>query len=225
MASAKARGGMVDNSRVYFRLLGMSLMTSGQLPQHLESESRSAQALLEPNYQNRLRAIGRALDENELHQMVVIDNGDELFLRAYAAKQGEHVTDTFTSESLIQTLRLSISSRGDAGTGPFRSPLRPTGYEDFLRALGHRLDERSATAIVIVECPQYFHVSGQEYIGVAPHVAAVPFAEMYEFPRINKLISEAAARRTDPRAADYPVAKYLDQDPPLRILRTGARLP
>ena len=200
-------------------------MTSSQLPQSTEPAQSDAPDLAAPNYQNRLRVIGRALDEHGLEQAVIVDSGDALILRAYTPSSGEHITETFSNESLMQTLRIAVYSRSDAGTGPFRSPLRPTGYEDFLRALGYRLDERHAAAVVIVECPQYFHVSAQERIGDAARTPLVPFAELYEYPRINSLVNEAVARRSETQEFKYPIVQLVEPDPPLRILRTGARLP
>jgi hypothetical protein len=200
-------------------------MTAGRLPQPTEPEQNSAQDLLAPNYQNRLRVIGRALDEHDLEQAVIVDTGATLILRAYRPTSGANVTETFTNEGLIETLRVAIYARGDSGTGPFRSPLRPTGYEDFLRALGYRLDERNAAGLVVVECPQYFHVSGLERIGDAERTPLVPFAELYEFPRISRLINEAVARRANTEELKNTIVQYVEPDPPLRIIRTGARLP
>lgn len=200
-------------------------MTSGQLPQPTQPEESGSNDLLVPTYQNRLRVIGRALDEHHMEQALIVDFDASMMLRAYSPKEDGFVSETFTDENLIQTLRVAIYARGESGTGPFRSPLRPTGYEDFLRALGYHLDERGASSVVIVECPQYFHVSGHERIGNIAGLTTAPFAEMYEVPKINNMVNEAVARRTETQQLNEPLVQFVEPVPPMRILRTGARLP
>ncbi|MEZ4522754.1 MAG: hypothetical protein R3A46_14075 [Thermomicrobiales bacterium] len=181
-------------------------------------DARVPRQLLEPNYQNRLRIVGRALDENDLEEAVILEIEDGFFLRAHSPARGGYMTETFTDDRLMQTLRVAIYSRGESGSGSYRSPLRPTGYEDFLRALGYRLDRRAANAITIVECSRYFHVSGDERIGDEYQAAMTPFAELLEVPGINHLVNEAIGRRS--RGA---VGRAIDADHPVRIIRTGAR--
>lgn len=200
-------------------------MTSGQLPQPIQPEEPESRELLVPTYQNRLRIIGRAMDEHHLERALIVDFDETLTLRAYSSKEERYISEIFTDEKLIETLRIAIYARGESGTGPFRSPLRPTGYEDFFRALGYQLDQRGASAVVILECPQYFHVSGEERIGDISNLTVAPFADMYEVPTINTMVNEAVARRTESQPGDAPLVRLVDPVPPVRILRTGARLP
>ena len=198
------------------------MTTSKLTPQSTSSDAPPPQ-LLEPCYQNHLRVVGRVLDEHSLDQAVVLEILNGFMLRAYDPNSGEHVSETFTNESLMQTLRVAIYSRGAAGTGHYRSPLRPTGYEDFLRALGYRLDQRRAEAVVIVECSRYFHVSGHERIGDDFQAPLSPFVDLYEVPGINRLVNEAIARRTGELTIGGMAIRNVDPDLPVRIIRPGSR--
>lgn len=200
-------------------------MTSGQLQTLAEPAQVPPEDLLAPSYQNRLRVVGRTLDEHRLDRAVILDIGEDLVLRAYAPERDEYIVEHFAGADLTKAMRDAIYARGGAGTEGFNSPLKPTGYEDFLRALGHSLDRRHATAVTIVECPNYFHVSGQERIGDASNAPVAPFAEQYEVPRISNLLNDAKARRAGVRQLPQPIVRYGDPDVPLRILHTGARLP
>ncbi len=198
-------------------------MTTGQLTPTPQSADPAGRHLLQPTYQNRLRVIGRALDEHELEQALIVELDETLLLRAYNAGEETFVSETFTDERLLQTLRMAVYARGQSEATPYRSPLHPTGYEDFLRALGHRLDERGAEAVVIVECPKYFQVSGRELLGNIPNLPTTPFAEMYEVPKVNNLVNEAVSRRADPGSFDAPLIQFVEPIQPTRILRTGSR--
>src|SRR5690606_41734288 len=65
----------------------------------------------------------------------------------------------------------------------------------FLRARGSGLDPRGPGGFAIIECARYIHVSGLERIGTEDDAAMVPFAHLYEAPKVNSLVNEAISRR------------------------------
>jgi DNA-binding NarL/FixJ family response regulator len=124
--------------------------------------SHIPQERLQPTYQNRLRAIGRQLDMYGFYTVSIIEVKGGFLVRAQ--KQRSRLPQTF--EFLNRDFpRLVASAIHDDLTGddkPFhQSELTPTGYEDLLRAIGYKLDQMSAEAIVLTELEEMFVVAGR----------------------------------------------------------------
>lgn len=172
-------------------------MVSARQPATLiEADESPARHLFEVTYQNRLRVVGRVLDNWRLDQAVVVEVDKGILLRAHDAHTGEQFAEMLLDENLTEAMETAMSERGRAAQPlPASTALHPTGYEDFLRALGFRLDRQRAQSIVIVECPRFFHVSGLEAVGPEDQPALTPFSSFYEVPKVNALVNEAVARR------------------------------
>lgn len=119
------------------------------------------ECLLEANYQNHLRAIGRHLDTYGLRRINVLQVDGGFIVRATPAHSRETETLEFIDEQFPQLLAVAATDRGE---GERReqpvSKLIPTGYEDFLRALGYRLDQHAAEAVTISELDELAVVGG-----------------------------------------------------------------
>lgn len=172
-------------------------MATARLPHDLTPAERlPIGQLFEPTHQNRLRVAGRALDERGLELAAVLDLGDAVLIRGYDPATGELVAEILPDADLHEAMHALI--HGPRHSGPAvntTTALRPTGYEDFLRALGYRLDHQGTRGFAIIECARYIHVSGLERIGTEDDAAMVPFAHLYEAPKVNSLVNEAISRR------------------------------
>jgi hypothetical protein len=177
--------------------------------------------LFEATYQNRLRVVGRVLDDWRLDQAVVIEIDDGILLRAHDTHTGERHAEVLLDENLTDAMEAAMSDRGRSGQPlPASTALRPTGYEDLLRALGFRLDRQRAQSVVIVECPRFFHVSGLEAVGPEDEAALTPFSTFYEMPKVNALVNEAVSRR---RGATLFGGPSIDIAELGRVVRSGSR--
>jgi hypothetical protein len=186
----------------------------------LEPDESPARHLFEVTYQNRLRVVGRVLDNWRLDQAVIVDVDNGILLRAHDAHTGGQLAEMLLDENLTDAMETAIAERGRAGQPlPASTALHPTGYEDFLRALGFRLDRQRAQSIVIVECPRFFHVSGLEAVGPEEQAALTPFSAFYEVPKVNALVNEAVSRR---RGATLFGGPSIDLTQLGRVMHSGA---
>jgi hypothetical protein len=75
----------------------------------------------------------------------------------------------------------------------------PTGYEDFLRALGYELDQRKAEAITVTEFDGVVAVGCVALVSRDGRVGFGPFQELLSQEDIRKLLDAAFRRRGRPR--------------------------
>lgn len=79
---------------------------------------------------------------------------------------------------------------------PHYEPSRlPTGYEDFLCALGHRLDTKGAMAITVTELGQSIAVGGVAPLSGYCDVTMEPFHMVARPDDVARLLDEARRRR------------------------------
>lgn len=163
--------------------------------------------LLELSYQNRLRVIGRFIDESELHSITLIEVAQGFVLRASRAGEPWPIAIELGDRKISELMRRSIGARGEGEIERESRELLPTGYEDMLRALGHELDQRIAESVVITELPSLFAVTGFE-----PFVAAGvgetsyrPFAEVFGPDETRILLHKALGRR----GSYQPIQRYI----------------
>ena len=81
------------------------------------------------------------------------------------------------------------------------STLLPTGYEDFLRAVGHRLDLRQAAAITVAELDGLVAVGGVGRLDGAARGEVAPFQDLLRPEDVADLLDEAFRRRAPARTA------------------------
>jgi hypothetical protein len=78
--------------------------------------------------------------------------------------------------------------------------LLPTGYEDFLRAIGYRLDEHAAEATTISELDELVVVGGVGRVDEFGNTRYGPLQWLLREAEIGFLLNEAYRRR-DPHSA------------------------
>lgn len=152
--------------------------------------------LIQPTYQNRLRVIGRQLDLYGYHSVSVLEVVGGFLVRALRPGSREPEALEFADPNFPQLLSTALAGVGEGERRPAgHSELIPTGYEDFLRAIGSRLDTYTVEAITIFELEDCFAVSGigkvEEYEGTT----IGPFQWLLREDDIAYLLDEAYRRR------------------------------
>jgi len=104
-------------------------------------------------YQSMLRAIGAFLDAQPSYHIAVAEVPDGFLLRMHRAPHIPepmvlHVTRTALVEQLEQ---LRVTKPRKPALQPGLWSRFPNGHQDFLRALGHELDEASAQSMLLEE--------------------------------------------------------------------------
>lgn len=157
----------------------------GAFPQHL----------VEPTYQNRLRVLGRHLDEQRLHSITLIEVPEGFLVRGMQGTNPWPLLVEFDDRKISKLLRKAPELRG--GPPPHResSDLVPDGYENMLRALGYELDQRIAENIVIAELPSFLAVSGFEPVLGYGEASFRPFSDPMTPGDIVAMIQRAIDRR------------------------------
>ena len=158
--------------------------------------------LLVPSYQNRLRAIGRHLDTYRYRRINVLEVDGGFIVRATPSESRETETLEFIDNQFPQLLAVSATDRGE---GERRaqpvSNLIPTGYEDFLRALGYRLDQHAAEAVTISELDELAVVGG---IGRVDETGVSRYGQIQWLLQLNdvvEMLNGAYRRRQAPQEA------------------------
>lgn len=204
VAVAAFRAGVVDyvpKERGYHEALAGLIqrfaasveMQPTPLPTRLEPEV--PEQLTRPSYQNRLRVIGRQLDLYGYRSINLLEVGGGFLVRALPAGGRTPEALEFADRDFPQLVAGAIAARGEGERLHAASPLLPTGYEDFLRALGYRLDQQRAEAITIGELESFVAVGGVALLDGRGHSTIGPFQELMRPNEINFLLEEAFQRR------------------------------
>jgi hypothetical protein len=158
-------------------------------------ENAFPQHLVEPTYQNRLRVLGRFIDEHRLHSITLIEIPGGFVLRGMRDSDPWPVLIEFGDRKIAKVLRKALDLRGSAPIHRETRDLIPTGYEDVLRALGFELDQRIAENIVIAELPSILVVSGFEPILGYGESSYQPFSDPLGPEDTIEIVRRAVARR------------------------------
>lgn len=193
--------------------------SSESTPGHPDDLAHIPDALLELTYQNCLRVIGRHLDLQSYRSFVIVEVEGGLLVRAVRADQRGGEALEFPDGAFRQLLLDAMGSRGHGYHSYTPSPLLPTGYEDFLRALGHRLDQRLARGIVITECPSMIVVTGEEQEHNTAYSGYRVFEDFLRPQDVTALLDQAFGRRAAAQAAETAAAEG-----PSAVLRRFRRL-
>jgi hypothetical protein len=172
---------------------------STQTRAHGQAHGQTMERLLAPTFQNRLRAVGRHLDLNGYRSMVVLEVDGGILARALHPERNRVELMEFPEDNFRRIILDAMRERGTGDHPVQKSPLLPTGYEDFLRALGFQLDRRMAKAVTIVETRQAIHVSGLGFTESGTGHAYTPFDGTLNTDEIRALL-DAAFRRRAPSA-------------------------
>jgi hypothetical protein len=118
------------------------------------------QGLHDNPYQEYLRAIGRYIDCQVYRHILLIQTDHGFILRVCLNKHGtiQAIGVDLTVIDLLNLINGYQAARGQSASA-IATPLFPTGYEDFLRALGFELDQALATNIQLVELSEGLLVS------------------------------------------------------------------
>lgn len=118
--------------------------------------------LLKRTYQNDLRAIGRHADDNHYRGLGVYEVTNGFIVRAFrSSKDPTSVEAIEVPDGDLQGLILKNFTARGSSVEDGHSPLCPTGYEDFLRALGYEVEQNKGRAIAIQELVDGFAVTYQ----------------------------------------------------------------
>ncbi len=126
----------------------------------LKSRNAIPDHLRFPTYQNQLRLIGRHLDTNGYRSISLLDVEGGILVRAFTARKHESELLEFPDSAFDQMVKDAIEGRGRRKKVGRKHAVVPTGYEDFLRALGYELDQRVAKSITLHESPDSWFVAG-----------------------------------------------------------------
>lgn len=166
--------------------------------QNSSAAATGRQALLQPTYQNRLRVIGDHLDEGRYQAISVFEIEGGFIVRAtrHGARRPEALE--FPDDQFPELMRKAIDTRGERQSYARRQSVLPTGYEDFLRALGFLLDNQMASNIMLCELAEYILVTGNEPSNATSgHIAVRPFERYLRPDDIQRVLDDSFSRRTD----------------------------
>jgi CheY-like chemotaxis protein len=152
--------------------------------------------LIQPTYQNRLRVIGRQLDLYRYHSVHLLEVGGGFLVRAIGSDPRAPEALEFPDRDFPQHIAGAVAARGQGERQHQPRGLLPTGYEDFLRAIGHRMDIDRAQAITVSELGQYVVVGGIGRTDGRTETTLGPFQTLMNPDDVAYILNEAYRRRT-----------------------------
>lgn len=152
--------------------------------------------LLQPTYQNKLRTIGRHLDLYGFRRINVLEVDGGFIVRATPTGDRGVETLEFVNQQFAQLIAAAASRRSE-GDKVLRNPgrLLPTGYEDFLRAVGNLLDQHAAEAVTISELEEIAVVGGVGRVDETGVSRYGPIQWLFRTDDVAVLLDEAYQRR------------------------------
>lgn len=152
--------------------------------------------LLHRSYQNALRAIGRFADAEDHRSVALFEVQHGFILRAFPSADPVRIVAIEIPDDDIQDLILKdYGDRGRRDRDPKSTTLLPTGYEDFLRALGFFLDGKNARSVSLTEMADGFAVSFFELQTTNDGYFWHPQSFVMQHEHIKSLLDEASNRR------------------------------
>ncbi len=151
---------------------------------------------VELSLQDRLGVIGRQLDRQTCSNAAIMEVAGGFLVKVRSVGHPAPSVIEFKDEEFPARVRESIPRRGEHHQPGAHSDLLPTGYEDFLRALGYELDRMAAENVVVTEFVSLLTVTGISPTiehGLTKHRT---FAYALNSPGVQRLLAAAAARRT-----------------------------
>lgn len=148
------------------------------------------------SYEDRLRLIGRHLDINGYHNVVLFELADGFVVRATQHNDTAPQVLEFLTGQFPDLEQAAVAARGEGERRHPPSPLLPTGYEDFLRSLGWDFDRVQAANVVVSELMSVFAVSGLERQERATRTTYAAFERYLNPERVQALLDDAFSHRT-----------------------------
>jgi hypothetical protein len=125
----------------------------------LKKDRRVSEDDLRRTYQNDLRAIGRLADDNLYKLLGVYEVSDGFIVRGFTDSDPEAIEALELPSNDIRELIVKNFSSSGHDPSRIKRPLCPTGYEDFMRAIGYELEQCQAKAVAIQEMLTCFCVT------------------------------------------------------------------
>lgn len=165
--------------------------------------------LLNPTYQNRLRVIGRQIDVNR-YRLVSIFEVDGGFLLRSISERGR-IADAleFADRDFPHWATEAYRNRGSGERPVSMSKLLPTGYEDFLRAIGAALDRHQAEAVTVAEFASVIVVGGSAKLDTPANTTVGNLQWILEQDDIKQVLD--AGYRQRKRAQTQQTGSVLDR--------------
>ncbi len=151
--------------------------------------------LVRPTYQNRLRVIGRQLDLYGYRSANLLEVGGGFLVRALPPGSRTPEALEFPDRDFPQLVAGAIAARGEGGRRRSTSALLPTGYEDFLRALGCQLDGQLAEAVTVTDLDTFVAVGGVGKAQGPAQPVVMPIRSLLRPDDLAYLLDEAFRRR------------------------------
>jgi hypothetical protein len=149
-------------------------------------------------YQDALRAIGHFLDVNIYRHIILVETSDAFILHAFHGLTANRSVEGI--ELPLSDIRTLVSrcrqDRGPRAHELPRSPICPTGYEDFFRTLGYDLDTAHAMLVRVVELSTGILVS---YTAYNETENAQRFELLYTESHIEQALAQGYSRRVGPK--------------------------
>lgn len=151
--------------------------------------------LAAPTYQNRLRVIGRQLDLYNYQSVNIMEVAGGFLVRAMSAGSRAPEALEFADRDFPAQVSAALAARGGGERKRAPLPLLPTGYEDFLRAVGHRLDASHAEAVTLTDLGSFIAVGGVGANDSYNQVVMAPLQWLMRPDDITFLLDESYRRR------------------------------
>lgn len=152
-------------------------------------------ALAQLTYQNRLRVIGRQLDLYGYRTATILEVAGGFLVRGTPGGGRTPEALEFLDYDFAQLLHSAYAARGEGERRRATSPLLPTGYEDFLRALGHRFDSQFAEAVTVTELDSFIAVGGVAKVDASGQTGFAPLQLLLRADDIAFILDEGFRRR------------------------------
>lgn len=164
--------------------------------------------LLNPNYQNRLRVIGRQIDLNRYRMASVFEVDGGFLVKGIPDHGRQAEALEFPDRDFLHFITEAYRNRGSGERGASTSPLLPSGYEDFLRAIGAALDQHEAESITIAEFASVIVVGGNTKADTPEQISLGGLQWILQRDEILQVLDEGYRRR---EARNRPSDSVLDR--------------
>jgi CheY-like chemotaxis protein len=151
--------------------------------------------LLQPTYQNRLRVIGRQIDLYGYRMVAVFEVEGGFLMRAFPLNGRIAEALEFPDRDFEQLVVQSFVVRGEGERPASNSPLLPSGYEDFFRAIGAALDQNKADSVSISEFSSMVVVGGNVRVENSAHTTLGNLQWVLHAEDIAQILDEGYRRR------------------------------
>ncbi len=166
-----------------------SLPASPPIPTGMPTE------LLNPTYQNRLRVIGRQIDLNRYRMVSIFEVEGGFLVRAMPEHGRKADALEFPDRDFLHWITEAYRNRGDGERGASTSPLLPSGYEDFLRAIGSALDRHEAESVTVAEYESVIVIGGNAKVDNSQQTVVGNLQWILKKDDILQILDEGYRRR------------------------------